>query len=149
MTAVVRALTAADEAAWRRLFRGYRDFYGMPHTDENIDTVWGWLQDERHETRGLVAEVDGAVVGIGNFRTFARPLSGSHGLWLDDLFTDPEVRGSGAGAAILQRLAEIARDEDATVVRWITAQDNEVARGLYDRDANQTAWVTYDKAPAQ
>jgi GNAT superfamily N-acetyltransferase len=95
-----------------------------------------------------VAVVDGEVQGLAHFRTFARPLAASKGLYLDDLFTSPSARGKGLAAALLTRLAEIARDEGATVVRWITASDNETARSLYDRVSTQTPWVTYDLAPA-
>lgn len=90
----------------------------------------------------------GAARALAHYRTFARPLSASHGLFLDDLFTSSEARGRGVASALLTRLAEIARDEGATVVRWITAGDNATARSLYDRVSTQTPWVTYDLAPA-
>ena len=110
--------------------------------------MWSWLHDEGHETRGLVALVDGVPLGLAHYRTFARPLSASHGLFLDDLFTSADARGRGVASALLTRLAEIARDENATVVRWITAGDNATARSLYDHVSTQTPWVTYDLAPA-
>lgn len=147
-TVKVRPVAASDREAWGALYRGYRDFYQKPHDDTVFETVWGWLMDPDHETRCLIATVDGVPVGLGHFRTFARPIDGGRGLYLDDLFTSPGVRGSGAGSAILARLAEIARDEGASLVRWITAADNETARRLYDRVAKQTPWVTYDLAPA-
>lgn len=145
---VVRPVSESDHDAWRVLYRGYRDFYRVEHSDTAINTVWSWLHDPRHETRGLIAEENGVPLGIANYRTFARPLSASHGIFLDDLFTSEAARGRGAGSALLTRLAEIARDENATVVRWITADDNATARSLYDRVARQTPWVTYDLAPA-
>ena len=52
------------------------------------------------------------------------------------------------GFMALDVLAKIARDEGATVVRWITAGDNATALSLYDRVSTQTPWVTYDLAPA-
>ena len=146
---VVRAVNESDREAWRELYRGYRDFYKVAHSDSAIDTVWSWLHDSGHETRGLVALVDGVPAGLAHYRTFARPLSASRGLFLDDLFTSASSRGHGVGSALLTRLAEIARDEGATVVRWITAADNEVARSLYNRVSTQTPWVTYDLAPAE
>lgn len=146
---VVRDVAPQDLATWRELYRGYRDFYRVEHSDAAIETVWSWLQDPLHETRGLVALVDGVPQGIAHYRTFARPLSASHGIYLDDLFTSDRARGHGVGSALLARLAEIARDEGATVVRWITADDNATARSLYDRVAKQTPWVTYDLAPAE
>lgn len=145
---VTRAVTRTDHAQWSRLYRGYRDFYRQAEDQQAIDTVWSWLLDSEHETRGLVAERDGALVALAHFRTFARPLSASHGLFLDDLFTAPEARGSGAATMLLDHLSTIARDEGATVVRWITAEDNATARRLYDQQASVTPWVTYDLAPA-
>lgn len=146
---VVRPVVEGDREAWGELFRGYRDFYEKAHDPAVIDTVWGWLTDPAHGTRGLVAELDGRLVGMGHFRSFARPIIGEQGLYLDDLFTVPEARGTGAGSAILARLAEIARDEGASVVRWITHESNTTARSLYDRVARQTPWITYDLAPAE
>lgn len=146
--ATVRPIEPTDREAWEALYRGYRDYYAKPHDPAVFDAVWDWLSDPAHETRGLVAEVSGVPVGIGHYRRFARPIDGGHGIYLDDLFTAPAARGSGAGGAILQRLSEIARDEGATLVRWITAESNETARRIYDRVATQTPWVTYDLAPA-
>ena len=147
--AVVRALAPQDREAWETLYRGYRDFYAKPHDPAVFDTVWSWLMDDAHETRALLAEADGEPVALAHFRRFARPIDGAYALYLDDLFTSPDARGTGAGTALLHRLAEIARDEDAVLVRWITAADNETARRVYDREAVQTPWVTYDLKPAR
>lgn len=145
--AVVRPVEAADEDRWRELFRGYRDFYRLPESEEVVSRVWGWLMDPGHECQGLVAETTDGVVGIGDYRRFARPSTGTVGLWLDDLFTDPAARGHGVGRAIIARLTEIATAEGLSVVRWITADDNQQAQALYDQVATRTRWLTYDAAP--
>ncbi|MBO1901778.1 GNAT family N-acetyltransferase [Leucobacter weissii] len=146
---VVRPIAETDRDAWAALYRGYRDFYGKPHDPAVLDTVWGWLMHPLHETRAVMAERDGALIGLAHFRSFVRPIDGAHGLYLDDLFIAPEARGSGAATALLGRLSEIAGEEGASFVRWITAEDNAVARSLYDRVARQTPWVTYDLAPLE
>ncbi len=143
----VRPLAATDREAWESLYRGYRDFYGKAHDPAVFHTVWGWLMDPAHETRGLLAVAGDTPVGIGHFRRFARPIDGGHGIYLDDLFTAEAARGTGAGSAILAELARIAAAEGAALVRWITADSNATARSVYDRVANQTAWVTYDLPP--
>lgn len=145
---ILRAINPGDREAWEASFRGYRDFYNMPHDPEVIERVWGWLNDPEHETRGIAAVIGGKAVGIAHFRTFARPLAGGTGLYLDDLFTNPEVRGQGIATALLGRLGTIAQVEGASVVRWITAESNTAARSIYDRVASATPWVTYDLAPA-
>lgn len=144
----VRAAAPADEAAWRSTYRGYRDFYEKEHDPAVYETVWGWIHDPLHETRCLVAERDGEMLGLAHYRSFARPITGATGIYLDDLFTTPHARGLGVATALITRLAEIARDEGATVVRWITADTNANARRLYDSLTTATPWVTYDLAPA-
>lgn len=111
--------------------------------------MWSWITDPDHEVQSLVAEVDGRIVAIADFRRFARPSTGSTGIWLDDLFTDPEGRGSGAGRALISRLQIIAAEEGLSVVRWITASDNEQAQLLYEKVAARTNWVTYDAKPEE
>lgn len=149
MTVTVRPIREADHDDWAACYSGYQAFYGREPNAAALDTVWGWVTDERHELRGIVAELDGRIVGVAHYRSFARPLAASTGIYLDDLFTQAEARGHGVGTALLGRLQEIARDEGASVVRWITAEDNATARSLYDQLATQTPWVTYDLAPAQ
>ena len=145
----VRPLAAADEERWRELFRAYRAFYRLPADEGVVSTVWGWLTDATHECEALLVEREGRIVGLAHARRFSRPSTGTVGIWLDDLFTDPEARGAGAGRALIQRLTEIAAAEGRSVVRWITAEDNERAQALYDRVATRTQWVTYDAAPAE
>jgi ribosomal protein S18 acetylase RimI-like enzyme len=141
---IIRSVVAADKSAWARLYAGYAAFYKVDQTEQMRETVWGWLMDPTHTTEGLIAEHGGAVIGLAHFRAFARPLSASTGGFLDDLFVDPAARGSGAAEALLQGVADLGRNRGWTVIRWITAEDNYRARGLYDRIADRTKWVTYD-----
>jgi GNAT superfamily N-acetyltransferase len=140
----IRAVRASDKAEWAALYAGYAAFYKVEQTEAMRETVWGWLMDSGHSTEGLVAEIDGVVVGLAHFRPFARPLSASVGGFLDDLFVGPAARGSGAAEALITELKAVARSRGWTVLRWITAEDNYRARGLYDRVAERTKWVTYD-----
>lgn len=142
---IVRPVTAADETEWRELYRGYREFYLVPADEAKIDVVWSWLGDDAHESHAFVAvDADGHLGGLAHVRRFARPLSATTGLYLDDLFTAPSARGGGAGRALLLHLGDYARESGLSVVRWITADDNTTARRLYDAVAKQTPWVTYD-----
>ena len=84
------------------------------------------------------------VVGFAHHREFPRPSSGKRGLYLDDLFTEPDLRRRGVGRALINGLAELARERGLDKVRWITAEDNATAQRLYDDLAERTTWVTYD-----
>lgn len=106
------------------------------------------MRDGEHGLIGLVATLDERLVGLANLRRFARPSTASIGLYLDDLYVDPSARGAGAARALLRRASELAHDEGASIVRWITADDNATARSVYDTLARATPWVTYDMDPA-
>ena len=142
---LIRAVKASDRHQWDGLFAAYARFYGVAQTEKMRDTVWSWLHDPQAESRGLVAErEDGQLVGIAHFRPFTRPLSATTGCFLDDLFVHAEARGTGVADALIERLREVASENGWSVVRWITAEDNYRARGVYDRLASKTDWVTYD-----
>jgi len=144
----VRPLQAEDHDRWRELYAGYAAFYGLTETEEQAERTWTWLMDPGHELEGLVAHgVDVHVVGIAHVRAFARPSTATIGGYLDDLYVDPQARGTGAAAALLAALAELAGERGWSVVRWITADDNHRARSKYDQHATRTSWITYDMAP--
>ena len=68
--------------------------------------------------RVLFALVGGKEIGFAlffhNFSTFL----GRRGLYLEDLYVMPEYRGKGYGKAILQKLAQIAKEEGCGRMEW-------------------------------
>ena len=141
-------LAARHRAGWERLYAGYAAFYRVTQTPEMRATVWGWIMDPAHEVKALVAEDDQeGVLGLAHYRPFARPLSASTGGFLDDLFVDPAARGRRVADALIEAVTEEGRRRGWSVIRWITADDNYRARGVYDRLATRTMWITYDRKP--
>ena len=109
MTVTVRSLEPRDRAAWQELYAGYGDFYETPLSDEKAELVFGWLLEPAQESFCLVAvnESD-RPIALAHYREFSRPLAGGRGLYLDDLFTSAEARGSGAASALITALKDIA-----------------------------------------
>ena len=62
-----------------------------------------------------------------NFSTWM----GRRGLYLEDLFVRPTVRGQGYGRALLVRLAEIAKQRDCGRMEWAVLNWNEPAIQFY------------------
>ena len=148
MTTSVRSVQDNEFFTWLDLYAGYGEFYEKPVTDEKALLVWSWISDPENELEAYFAvDEEGAPIGLAHVREFVRPLDGTKGLYLDDLFVSPDARGAGAGSALLEALRDSARERGLSVVRWITAKDNETARRLYDRFAEKTKWVTYDLVP--
>ncbi len=78
-----------------------------------------------------VAERDGKVVGIAvwffNYSTW----TGRHGIYLEDLFVDPEVRGGGVARALFEALAAEAKAHDCARLDWNVLDWNDLAKGFY------------------
>ncbi len=79
-----------------------------------------------------IAEVDGEAVGFAlwfyNFSTFV----GRSGLYLEDLFVRPEVRGRGAGKTLLRALARRCVAENLGRMEWAVLDWNASALRFYD-----------------
>ena len=146
----VTTLRPADRPVWELLYRGYGDFYQVAMPQQKLDRVWGWLHDPAHEVQAIVVRPgpELAPVGLAHYRPFARPLHGSVGCYLDDLYVEPAARGTGAVDALLAQLRALARQNGWDVVRWITSETNLRARSTYDRLAGRTGYLTYDMTPA-
>jgi ribosomal protein S18 acetylase RimI-like enzyme len=140
----IRPVEARDAARWRELFTAYGVFYETAFDDALLDGVWAWVTDAGHPLVCLVAELDAEVVGFAHVREQPDTFTAGPGWFLDDLYTVPEVRGSGAGTALLEAVAAHARSHGGGTVRWITAADNERAQRVYDRLATRASWVTYE-----
>jgi GNAT superfamily N-acetyltransferase len=146
VTVSVVPLAERHRPDWERLYAAYAAFYRTAQTPEMRARVWGWIHDPAHEVNAFVAEDEaGRAVGLAHWRAFARPLSASTGGFLDDLFVDPAMRGRRVADALIDALAEEGRRRGWTVLRWITADDNYRGRGVYDRLATRTMWITYDR----
>jgi len=140
---LVRPLVESDEARWRELFTAYGVFYETDFSDEVLERVWALLVAAGSGIDGLVAERDGAVVGIAHYRSHPDTFSGGRDWFLDDLFVDPTARGTGAGRALIEHIAELSAGTGGSL-RWITAADNHTAQALYDKVATRTSWVMYE-----
>ncbi len=90
------------------------------------------LFGDRPAAEVLLAEEDGRAVGFAlffqNYSTFlARP-----GLYLEDLFVEPEVRGRGIGKALLQAVARLAVERGCGRFEWAVLDWNAPAIGFYE-----------------
>lgn len=141
----IRLAEEGDFFGWLPLFEAYCRFYETELDDRKALTVWTWLQDEQHPLRAALAvDAEGTPVGLAHFRAVPDTLSATTGVYLDDLYVAEEVRGSGAGRALIEFVHARSAELGQGGVSWITAADNEAAQALYDRIARRTSWVTYE-----
>jgi ribosomal protein S18 acetylase RimI-like enzyme len=141
----VRDIREGDRDAWRRLFTEYGEFYETAFDDRVLDGVWAWLMDAEAEVCAVVAVDEGAVVGFAHYRQLPDTFTAGAAWFLDDLYVQPDHRGSGTGEALIDAVADRAASDGGGTLRWITAHDNLRAQKVYDRVAKRTTWVTYER----
>ena len=146
MTVTVRPLRAEDEADWRRLWTGYLEFYESAVSEEVYATTFARLLDPaRVQQAGFVAENDGRLVGLVHVVWHAHNWKLEDICYLQDLYVDPEVRGTGAGRALIEAVYAQADARGTPSVYWMTQDFNTQARKLYDRIGVLTPFVKYQR----
>ena len=138
----IAPLREADRAGWEPLARGYKAFYRTELADARYEETWRLLiADER--IHGLAARLDGRMVGIAHYLFHPQTWS-PDACYLQDLFTAEDARGRGVARALIEAVAEAARNRGAAKYYWMTKEDNRAARALYDRIARFKGFVRYD-----
>jgi len=134
MTVQIRFAERADVPLILRLIKALSVYEKLEDkvvaTEEKVDRA---LFGPRPYAEAIIAELDGETVGFAlffhNFSTFlAQP-----GIYLEDLFVEPQHRGAGVGRALLERLASIAVERDCGRLEWAVLDWNKDAIGFYER----------------
>ena len=128
----IRPATEGDTAVILRFIEKLADYEKLSHevvaTESALrESLFG----ERPYAEVLLAYWGPAPVGFAlffhNYSTFlAQP-----GIYLEDLFVDPEHRGKGIGKALLVELARIAMERNCGRVEWAVLDWNEPSIGFY------------------
>jgi GNAT superfamily N-acetyltransferase len=80
----------------------------------------------------VIAEWNTTPAGFGFFFYNYSTWLGRPGLYLEDLFVLPEMRGKGIGKALLQHIAKIAVRNNCCGMRWQVLEWNEPAIKFYE-----------------
>lgn len=132
MGLTIRPATPADVGqilAWIRALAAY---------EREPDAVIATEQDLLRHGFGdnpyyscLMAEWDGAPAGFALYFFDYSTWLGRPGLYLEDVFVDPPLRGRGIGKALLQRLASVAMEKGCARMKWEVLDWNTPAIDFY------------------
>ena len=129
---MIRSAVAADAPAVCHLIRQLAKYARLEHElafDER--QVGEHLFGPRPWAEALVAEESAQVVGFAlffhNYSTFA----GKPGLYLEDLFVEPDYRGRGHGKALFQAVVRLAVERGCGRMEWSVLDWNEPAIRFY------------------
>jgi GNAT superfamily N-acetyltransferase len=135
-----------DYEQWHRLWTGYLTFYETSVPDDVYTTTFARLIDpERKAQNALVAEQDGALIGLVHYIYHPHNWRLEDVCYLQDLYADPEVRGTGVGRKLIEAVYNAADANGTPTVYWLTQDFNTTARQLYDRIATVTPFIKYNR----
>jgi GNAT superfamily N-acetyltransferase len=143
----VRPIERDDYGQWRPLWDGYNAFYGRSEKTalpENITVAtWARFFNPAEPVHALVAVKDGRLVGPTHY-LYHRSTTRLHDVcYLQDLYTEPSLRGKGVGRQLIQGVYEAARAAGCTRVYWQTHTTNAPGRLLYDKVAKHGGFLVY------
>jgi GNAT superfamily N-acetyltransferase len=139
----IETLQASDRADWERLFRGYIEFYERTLPDAEYERAWRRLQAGT-EIHARGARDGERLIGIAHFLVHPHT-NAADVCYLQDLFTDPDARGRGAGRALIEHIADWARRRGCSQLYWRTRDSNATARALYDQVAENRGFIVYQR----
>jgi GNAT superfamily N-acetyltransferase len=130
----LRPARPEDVATIVSLIRALAEYEKMAdecHADETA--LAEHLFGPRPRAEVIIAEWDGAPAGFAlffhNYSTFlTKP-----GIYLEDLFVKPELRGHGIGKALLSELARLAVERGCGRLEWAVLTWNTPAIGFYEK----------------
>ncbi len=134
MTIAIRPAERTDLPLIAQLIRALAEYEKLAHEVRFDEAVLGrHLFGERPMAEVVIGELDGKAQGFAlffhNFSTF----EGLPGIYLEDLFVQPEARGAGLGKALLTHLAVLAAERGCARLEWSVLDWNEPAIGFYKR----------------
>jgi GNAT superfamily N-acetyltransferase len=147
----IRAIRHTDYEGWRPLWDGYNAFYGRSGPKALPESItrltWQRFFDPAEPVHALVAEDAGQdkVVGLAHYLYHRSTTRLNDVCYLQDLFTDAELRGRGIGRSLIHSVYEAARESGCSRVYWQTQVTNRPGRALYDQVADHQGFIVYTR----
>lgn len=143
--ATTRLLTPTDRAGWEPLWRGYQIFYRTEIPAATTEITWARFHDPAEPMWAIGAFLGERMIGIVHMILHRSCWTVGDYCYLQDLYVDETVRGTGAGRLLIERVYEEAKARGASRVHWLTHETNSQAMLLYDRIADRSGFIQYRK----
>ena len=142
----IRPLAKADYDEWRALWISYLEFYETSLTAEVIDENFSrFIDNDQTRQNALVAESTDELVGLVHYIFHLDTWAIQEICYLQDLFVIPRNRGKKIGQLLIEGVYKRADKYGAPSVYWLTQEFNAPARKLYDRMADLTPFIHYER----
>jgi GNAT superfamily N-acetyltransferase len=133
MTFRIERATERDVPLILKLIKGLAEYERLAHAVVATETTLRESLFEKRAAEVVIGYADDEPVGFALFfQTFSTFL-GVPGMYLEDIFVEPEWRGHGFGRALLAHLAKIAIERGYGRVEWSVLDWNEPSIGFYKK----------------
>ncbi len=145
----IRDARSDDHPVWAELWQGYLTFYRHELPDGVSQASWEKLLSDDPSTFCLIAaDGDDRPVGFAHLVLHFTTWATTPTCYLEDLFVDPALRGTGAGRKLIEAIYTRADAAGWSDVYWKTEENNYTARTLYDRVAAKENFLVYSRQAA-
>lgn len=129
---LIRPAKADDVDELLRLIRGLAEYEKLAHMAVGTPAqLKAALFGPRPAAEALIVERGGRSVGFALFFTTFSTFLCKPGIYLEDLFVEPEHRGLGIGKALLKALAKLAAQRDCGRLEWRVLDWNQPSIDFY------------------
>ena len=143
---LIRPLREEDRDQWTSLWRAYLTFYESSLSEEVYHSTFARLiGDDPQDFSCFVAERNGTLLGLTHYLFHRHAWKIENVCYLQDLYATPEARGTGVGRKLIESVYAEADRQGSSTVYWLTQDFNETARKLYDRIADLTPFIKYQR----
>ena len=142
----IRELQASDYDRWLILWQDYLRFYKSELPPEVTTNNWAQILAPEASPYALGAfDSNNKMLGFTHYHFHTSCWTVGPYCYLQDLYVDSDARGDGIGKRLIQAVYDAADKAGAEQVYWLTAEDNDTARRLYDKVGTLTPFIKYKK----
>jgi GNAT superfamily N-acetyltransferase len=143
---MIRDATPADTHTIAELIRALADYERLAH-EVRLDErdLHEHLFGAHRYAEVAIAEDGGDVAGFALFFHSYSTFDSKPGIYLEDVFVRPELRGRGHGKALLAYIARLAVERDCSRIEWRVLDWNEPSIKFYESLGAGALgdWTTY------
>ena len=143
---MIRTGTEEDAPVIFSLIKELAEYEHLSHeVVASVDDIRNTLFGERPFAETLIGEYEGLPISFAlffyNFSTFL----GKPGIYLEDLYVQPEQRGKGFGSKMLTHIAALAKERNCGRFEWSVLNWNTPAIRTYKKlgAAPMKEWILY------
>jgi GNAT superfamily N-acetyltransferase len=142
---LIRRAEEQDTALILGFIRGLAEY---EHLLDQVEATEAGLRNylfREHKAETLIAEYKGVPAGFALYFTNFSTFLGKPGIYIEDLFVKPELRGKGLGKALFACLAALTVEKNYGRLEWSCLNWNEPSIAFYKAQGGRplSEWTSF------